>query len=149
MTDPFYDKEFAQIEARAYMGLYVRTRNGVFFWKAFAEYRRAGLPIPESLLRKLDQFAERLMRAEGQAAIAKAVEMTNPKGGPQGAAYAAGMLRTRQIVAAVHERLWPGSPHGRMAVYRLVARRFRKTPKQVGDIYRAWMAASGPRKQSL
>ncbi len=85
--------------------LYPRERNGLLVWRAFAEYRAAGLPVPEAILLKFDEWAARLERVSGAEEVARAVEMTGPgdgrSGGPQGAAHLAKVERARAIVSAV------------------------------------------------
>jgi len=69
--------------ARRHLALYVRTRDGLLIWKAFSEYRKAGLPVPENILAKLDEFAQSLVAARGDSEIATALEMSTGAKGSQ------------------------------------------------------------------
>ena len=60
--------------ARRHLALYMRERNGLLIWKAFAEYRRAGLPVPENILCKLDKWAQALQGAWTDKEVAAAIE---------------------------------------------------------------------------
>lgn len=99
--------------------LYPRERNGLLIWRAFAEYRAAGLPVPEPILRKFDEWASRLERASGADDVARAIDMTGPGGGPQGAAHLAKIERARAIVSAVQaltaRNVSPAAAHARVA----------------------------------
>lgn len=146
LSDP---KRHALVEANAYLGLHSRTGNGAFLWMAYLELRAVDAPLPAYLLSRVDQMAQALLSVDQSsdrarlAGIAEAVGMKMPgrAGGPQGMARARRTLATRVIVAAVHERIGLGSPRIADAeVFRRVAQRFRKTPRQVEEMYRAWMS---------
>jgi hypothetical protein len=57
--------------------LYLRERNGLLVWRAFAEYRKAGLPVPDNIMAKLDEWANALESAWTEQAVAAAIEMRN------------------------------------------------------------------------
>ena len=87
--------------ANAHAALYRREGNGLLIWRMFAEYRHGGLPVPEFILEKFDEWAAALDRASGVSSIARAIEMTSPRGGPQGALHLNKVERQRAIVSQV------------------------------------------------
>ena len=127
-----------ETEARALIDMYRRTRNGWFFWKGYLEYRRLGQPVPEALMKKLDQIAQRLIEAEGRPQIAMAVEMSANRQGPQGKALAQRTMDTREIVQQVHDLLSRRRLSKDAAVDH-VAKKLGKTERQVAEMYDAWM----------
>lgn len=85
--------------------LYRATRNNLIVWQLYALYRRAGLPIPEDVLRMLDRFGEALQTASGPKEVAKALGLTGARGGAQGAAALAKAKRHLHLVTDVHIRM--------------------------------------------
>lgn len=81
--------------------LYARERNGLLIWRAYRVCRASGARVPESILAKFDEWAARLESASGARAIAQVIEMTGPRGGPQGAKHLLKVERQRHIVSAV------------------------------------------------
>ena len=92
----------ARHNARRHLALYSKTGNGALVWKAFQEYRRFALPVPEQILVELDKMAGALLSAQGQKEIAAAVGMTGLGGGPQGTAAIKGQENARDIVEYFH-----------------------------------------------
>jgi hypothetical protein len=76
-----HDEFNANHAANNHWFLYRRERNGLLIWRMYAEYREAGLPVPEPILQHFDEWWRRLERASGMKEIAEAIEMTGPKGG--------------------------------------------------------------------
>jgi hypothetical protein len=109
----------ARRRAWSHLSLFPRERNGLLVWRAFAEHRAAGLPVPEAILRKFDEYAARLEGASGAQQVARAIDMTGPGGGPQGAAHLAKIERARAIVSAVQaltaRNVSPAAAHARVA----------------------------------
>ena len=68
------ERFFTNHNARRHLLLYLRERNGLLIWKAFAEYRSAGLPVPDNILAKFDEGATALLCASSDAEIARAIE---------------------------------------------------------------------------
>lgn len=97
-----HDEFSANHEANNHYLLYLRERSGLLVWRMFGEYRRRGLPVPEAVLGKFDEWADRLERASGVKEIASAIEMTGEGGGPQGAAHLRKVERQRYIASDVH-----------------------------------------------
>jgi hypothetical protein len=102
-------KDIADLKANRHLALYLKHGNGLLIWRAYIEYRKLELPIPENILNHLDLFANRLLSARGQSEIAAAVEMTTTKktgrgGGPQGRSLLTGQEHSRDIVEAFHIR---------------------------------------------
>lgn len=101
-TDDDWKLWAAQVNAKRHLALYDKERNGLLIWKAYMEYRRCGVPVPESLLKRFDQFAEKLLSTSGPQEIAAALEMTGKGGGPQGASALKGKENSRDIVEKFH-----------------------------------------------
>lgn len=55
-------------------------RNGLYVWSAYLHCRRAGAPLPAPLLKALDSFAARLLRANSEKEIAEAMNMATQPG---------------------------------------------------------------------
>ena len=67
--------------ADRHLALYLREKNGLLIFRAYLEYRRAGLAVPENILRKFDQWASALLPdvsarrgASGDTEVAAAIE---------------------------------------------------------------------------
>jgi hypothetical protein len=64
-----------QTGARRELRQYLDSRIGLHVWRAYADFRLAGMPVPENILAKLDEWAAALERAENDAQVAAAIEM--------------------------------------------------------------------------
>jgi len=66
--------------ADRHLRLYLREKNGLLIFRAYLEYRRAGLEVPENILRKFDEWAAALLPshsshgANGDSEVAAAIE---------------------------------------------------------------------------
>ena len=76
------DEFFTRYNAGRHIALYRRERNGLLIWRAFAEYRRAGLPVPDNIMAKLDEWAVALEGAWNDTQVANAIEMGTVKAKP-------------------------------------------------------------------
>jgi hypothetical protein len=128
--------------AGRHLALYLREPNGLLIWRAFSEYRRAKLPVPENILAKLDQFANRLERASGTAEIAKAIEMHRAGGGSGGAAHAARLASRRDIAEAVEAAFeagnWNGKKRTYAECYRIVGAERGEEPARIKAVHIEW-----------
>jgi len=66
---------FVRHNANHWLRQYLNSRVGLHVWRAYAEYRRAGMPVPENILAKLDQWAAALGAAVTEKEVAAAIEM--------------------------------------------------------------------------
>ena len=48
----------ARHKANRHLHLYTKTHDDRLIWKAYQEFRKLSLPIPEEILKKLDEFAQ-------------------------------------------------------------------------------------------
>jgi hypothetical protein len=129
--------------ADRHLALYLKTGDGLLIWRAYQEYRKAGLPIPENLLKKFDEFALRLERAGSAKEVATAFEMGS-RSGPAGATLTKGRERQRDIVEYVRDmlendqarevRVWTDK-----GIYQEAAKRFDTSWGYVKKTYLAWM----------
>ena len=67
-------------EGARHWELHRRKPNGAHVFAAFLECRRAGVEVPEAVMRQLDAYAEALLEASGTDAIAAAIQMTGTGG---------------------------------------------------------------------
>lgn len=143
---------FARREANRHLALYLRTGNGLLIWKAYREYRQHGLPVPENILAKLDQFADRLLRARGQKQIALALELTSSGGGSKGLALLVGQERARDIVEHLHLARQINQERDKPVLEKVpeleTAQRFRISQGNVAKRYSEWMKGKTARKQT-
>lgn len=126
--------------------LFRATGNALIAWQMFALYRRAGLPIPEDVLRMLDRFGEALQTASGPKEIAQALGMTGDKGGAQGAAALAKAKRHLHLVTDVairmeHDKTLPAGR--RWGPERIFAQVARDKKLSVGAVRAAWRRHTG------
>jgi hypothetical protein len=142
-------KDEADFHSENHLRLYMREQEGLLIWRARAEYRSRGLPVPEDIERKLDQWAERLEHASGAAEIARAIEMARKGGGRSGANRLLDVERRRRIVFDVDSLLnnprWnpESSPEDRQRLAKeQVAKQRRVSPWRITDICAEWKAAA-------
>jgi hypothetical protein len=141
-----HDEFNANHAANNHWFLYRRERNGLLIWRMYAEYREAGLPVPEPILQHFDEWWRRLERASGMKEIAEAIEMTGPKGGPQGAAHLRKVEAQREIVTSVVRLIELGcTPSDAM---RRAAKEHRRTVAAVKSAYLRWKAPLRKRRQA-
>lgn len=144
----------ARNEAGNHLALYLRERDGLQIWRAFRTYRQRGLPVPENILEKLDQWAARLETADSPASIAKAIEMMGDTDSKARGPERRRELERRRLIASRVE-LARELNEDRPADYRLtekqiwegVAQALHESPKRVERIHREWMAGPQPEKQ--
>ncbi len=119
--------------------LYARDGNGLHVWRAYSICRQAGAPIPEVILRCLDDFAQCLSEAKDAAEIAAALGME---------VHGARSAR-RDVMAADRAWLVAGGVHLLMSLphrqplsqreaCRRVGARYGLKPETVRKIYQRW-----------
>lgn len=139
---------FVTQAADDHLSLYDVTGNGLLIWKAYAEYRQFGMPVPEAILAKLDEYGERLQTAKDANAVAKALDLQTGKGGPQRETVLQGQERSRDIVRDYHiARIMNSrrSPENRKTMKDLAAevgRRHGITGQHVQTRYAQWRKAT-------
>jgi len=136
--------DVAQYNAQRHWALYRKTKDGLLVWRMYQEFRKAGVPVPEAIMRKLDQFAERLASAGSADEVAEALQMKQKRGGAAGATKTRGAERSRDIVEAVLNAIRFGGKNPTKA-YAEIAERFGTTNKYVKNLYTRWMRASNKR----
>ena len=133
-------------EANRHLALYLKTGDGLLIWRAYQECRSGGLPIPESILKKFDQFGVRLVDSESVQDIAKALEMASDSG-PAGARRTRGREHQRNIVEYVHllrglaQRV--GLQREADDIYADAAKRFHTTKGYAKRLYLEWTRVPG------
>lgn len=141
--------------AREHLALYDQERHGLLVWRMFREYRAQGVPVPEYILRKFDQWAVRLESASGVREVALALEMTgrgggprNRVGGPQGAALIDALAEQRRLVERVESyirrKVLPGAAIRRVAAETGMPASAVKAKRQ-----RWWQARKGRRSSNV
>ena len=85
-----------QYNAGRHLALHAREPNGSHVWRAYLEYRRHGIAVPESILSILDGWASRAIGAKTDSEVATAFEMGTV--GRQGAARRADAARRRRDI---------------------------------------------------
>jgi hypothetical protein len=85
--------------ASRHLALHCKEPNGLLVWRAFQEYRAAGLPVPEELLVIFDRWATAVATAKNEGEVAKAIEA-----GTIGRKTALQRLRSHQLERDVLER---------------------------------------------
>jgi hypothetical protein len=130
--------------AAEHLALYKRDRNGLLVWRAYREFRSEGLPVPEVILAKLDQWAAQLESASGAPQVANAIEMSGSRGGPQAAARLFDLERQRRVVKEVAFRLKLKRPGQKMTeIYEAAARELRILSwRTVQKTYTEWLRKS-------
>lgn len=134
--------ELNTLEAANYLRRLARaTGNPIIIWQIYGLYRRAGLPIPEDVLRAFDIFADRLQTASGSNEIAKALGLTGEKGGAQGAAALTRAKRHLHLAADVfalmeHDKSLPAAR--RWGSERIFAQVAQERELPVGAVKAAW-----------
>lgn len=138
-TDAF-DGFVLEWKVRNDIGLYNWTRNGLVVWRMYQRHRDLGLPVPEEILQKFDQWAQSLEIASGAKEIAKAIEMTGDKGGAQGAAQLHRAGRMREIASRVNQLMQLGRrPMATVnEIYREVGKPYRLSAAKVKAIWMRW-----------
>ena len=138
----------AEYAAGNHLLLYLRERNGLLVWRAYAEYRAAGVAVPENILAKLDQWASWLESASGAAEVARAIEMA-PKSGPFGAKHLLAVERRRAIASDVeHLRTHPNYRASLAKIYARIAHERRTTAGNVKRIHAEWMHPARKRSKA-
>lgn len=144
----------ANREAWDHLSLYLREGRGLLIWRAFRAYRRQGLPVPEIILEKLDQWADRLEIANGADEVAEAVEMKGHSKAPgRGPERLRALERKRHIVSRVarmieHNKGIPAPDKLTITqIYERVALELKHSHgttdgKHVKKIYREWVRPS-------
>lgn len=115
--------------------LYKKTGNGVLIWKIYRLYRKAGLPVPDYILDKLDNYAEGVI-AGGDALVALELKKAGTKGGSQGATANSKQEHERDIVfmcRALRTR------HPPERAYAMTAASFKTTYQVVKNTYLKWV----------
>lgn len=123
-------------QAQALRSIYRATGNGLAIWRLYSMYRRAGLTVPEDVLRSLDALADRLENASGPKEIASALRMTSADGGAQGSRALS--KATRRLCIERDVRIDRSLSAGRWSMadtYRRVAATRGTTP---GAVKRIW-----------
>jgi hypothetical protein len=120
--------------------LYRRERNGLLVWQAYMEYRDAGMPVPEAILEKFDEWARALHRAPTSKEVAAAIDML-PKGdGNSAVRNWARIERNRDIVRRVAQLV---DLYGKRVSARDACRRVAQdyddmTPGAVWQLWKNW-----------
>lgn len=126
----------ARHNANRHLALYRKTGNGLLIWQAYREFRQQGLTVPEEILRKLDQYAARLL--DGEVDLLTALDLKfNRKGGAGPRKDLQHKQRRRDIVESVHQ-LHHLSGKTLAEAYKLTARRFHTTSGRVEDLWHNW-----------
>lgn len=137
-----HDEFNATFAANNHLRLYPRERIGLLVWRAYSEYRHAGLPVPEDILTKLDQWAQRLESAHNAEAVAQAIDMGSRGYGGSAVKHLNKVEATRHIVSEVAQLL--NLRRGRISneeVFRQVARRHGKSSGNVKKMWQRWIKA--------
>jgi len=71
----------AELKAGRHLSLYIKTGNGLHIWQAYKEFRRLGLPVPEVILKKFDEYASGVLSADKPDEALKALDLGKNKGG--------------------------------------------------------------------
>ena len=131
-------------EGARHWELHRRKPNGAHVFAAFLECRRAGVEVPEAVMRQLDAYAEALLEASGTDAIAAAIQMTGT-GGAAGATKARELEAARDVVEYVAHRLPPalggmreGSAETLAAAIGAAAHHFGRTEGAVKALWNRW-----------
>lgn len=126
----------ANYNAQRHLALFVKTGNGLLIWRAYQEYRKAGVPVPENILKKLDQFAERLLDGDGD--LLDALDLGfNKKGGQGPRLDLQAKQRGRDIVEFVRYEQMRTDCTLKEA-YRLAAEKFCTTPGAIEKLCKDW-----------
>lgn len=88
----------ARHNADRHLELHKKTKQGALVWKAYSEFRKAGVPVPEDVLVQLDRIGAGLLAAKDQREVMRALGMVNRTGGPQRRALLQGVERQRDMV---------------------------------------------------
>ena len=89
----------AELAAVEDLRRYAQERHGRLLWRAYAECRAAGIPVPELVLRVFDQWAAALGDAEGPAETLRALELGGDSRNHRGRGHLA-KAEQRHILAA-------------------------------------------------
>jgi hypothetical protein len=154
--EPVTAAEYAARTAAAnHLRLYERLGNGLLIWRAFVEYRKRGLPIPEQILKVFDRYAAGLEHASGPVEIARTFELSAKGGGASGAAALKRMGREQEIATRVQFFLHVKVPRPPLAwpapsqAYALVAAQFGCSPNAVQKAWERWKSRVEPDGVSL
>lgn len=122
-TVPEADKAFIawaiRHNAARHLALYRRHSNGLLVWRAFQEYRGAGLPVPEEILGIFDKWAAAVQAADGEVEVAKAIQAETI--GPYTARKRLRRLQRkrdlleRYVTYRFHQKMRPGKALERLA----------------------------------
>ena len=146
MPEPTEDDRFhAAHHAANHISLYLRELNGLLIWRAYREYRARGVPVPENILEKFDQWGARLEAVANQRQACEALELNVGTGYVKSGA---GTLlndkeRIRAIVSAADQMIQRKRPRiTKEEAYRRVAAEFGVTPGAVKKAYQRWFRES-------
>lgn len=99
------DAEFlcriASHNAARHRALYEKKKDGLLLWKAYQEFRRCQIGIPDWLLKEFDGIAKRLESASTAKSVAEALQMATRGGGMAGAKRTRSTEYQRDIVEQV------------------------------------------------
>ena len=138
MSDSELKKFLVEESAADDYALYEKTGNGVLIWKIYRLYRKAGLPVPDYILDKLDTYADGVMGG-GDALVALELKKAGAKGGSQGATANSKQEHERDIVLMCHVLR---GRHTATQAYKMTADRFGTTLQNVKNAYSAWTNAA-------
>lgn len=137
-----FDEFQAAHAAHNQLATYLWDRNGLFVWRAYREYRLRGQPIPEIILAKLDQFADRLEAARTQREVASALEIdVMAQGYKRRSLQAQADARSRFLDIISDVQRYLDHPHRRgpkERVYERVAQERNMTKDAVKKLYHRW-----------
>jgi hypothetical protein len=138
--DPVIARAEASTAALRHMERFPRTGNGLLIWRAYMEFRRRGVEVPEWIFAKFDDWAYRLESASGARAIAEAIGMSMAKGGASGAAELSRTDESWRSARRVKELCAGGKSVN--AASRQVASELGKKHNTVRQAYIRWYGSS-------
>jgi len=131
---------FVQHNANRHLALYTKTNDGLLIWKAYQEFRKNNLAIPEEILKVLDEFALNLNIASGNKEIANAINMSVSKGGCAGWKRTLAKEKQRDIIEFIH--LGRKNKRNPVTTNKDAAKRFNTTVGYVKKLYSEWVKES-------
>lgn len=82
--DPFkkLEEQFVRYSSDRFLRTYLESKEGAkegaAIFAAYLEWRNKGLPVPENILSKLDEYANGVLSARSAASAAAALELNHP-----------------------------------------------------------------------
>lgn len=134
MSDSEFKKFLVEESAADDYALYQKTGNGVLIWKIYRLYRKAGLPMPDYILDKLDSYADGVL-AGGDALVALELKKPKTKGGSQGATANGKQEHERDIVLMCHVLRQYHTP---TKANKMTAEHFGTSEQNVKNAYSDW-----------